>query len=255
VGALGHYLESEGLATASISLIRLHTEKIQPPRALWVPFELGRPLGVPDDPAFQSRVLRHLLALFSEPSGPVLADYPEDAPLSESGNDLSGMTCPLRLDAPQTGEETLEEALLREIRELQPWYDLARERRQRTTFGASTLPIEDVAKVLFGWLSEPPSAPLASGLSPEALLKLAGEDLKAFYFEAIAGQPRPLSGRQLADWFWGATVAAKLFVALRERCLRDADPVRQQIGRNLMVPRDQWSRLGITERWWRTPSR
>ena len=62
MSALGHYLESEGLATASISLIRLHTEKIRPPRALWVPFELGRPLGVPDDPAFQTRVLRALLA-------------------------------------------------------------------------------------------------------------------------------------------------------------------------------------------------
>lgn len=248
MGALGHYLESEGLATASISLIRLHTEKIRPPRALWVPFELGRPLGVPDDPAFQTRILRALLDLFSAPSGPVLVDYPEDAPNTGSGADLEGMACPLRLDAPQAREETLEEAVLREIRELHPWYDLARERRGRTTFGACGLPIEDVAQALFGWLSETPSRPVVSGLAPEALLKLASEDLKAFYFEAVGGQPQPFSGRPLADWFWGETAAAKLFLAIRERLGRDRDPVRQRIALGLTIPRDQWSRLGITER-------
>ena len=62
MGALGHYIEQEGVATAGLSLVRLHSEKIRPPRALWVPFELGRPLGAPNDPAFQTRVLRALLA-------------------------------------------------------------------------------------------------------------------------------------------------------------------------------------------------
>ncbi len=249
MSALGHYLESEGLATASISLIRLHTEKIRPPRALWVPFELGRPLGVPDDPAFQTRVLRALLALFSEPQGPVLLDYPEEATGAASG-DLDGMACPLRFDAPAAGEETLEAAVLREIRELQPWYDLAHERRQRTTFGVAGLPIEDVARVLCAWLGEMPPGASPEGASPETLLKLAAEDLKVFYFEAAAGQPQPLGSRQVRDWFWGETSAAKLFVALRERCIADTDPARQLIGRNLMVPREQWSRFGITERWW-----
>lgn len=253
MSALGHYLEAEGLPTASLSLIRLHTEKIRPPRALWVPFQLGRPLGVPDDPAFQKRVLRSLLALFAEASGPVLLDYPEDAPGSTSDDDLSGMACPLRFDAPQGGEETIEAAVTREIRELQPWYDLARERRQRTTFGAADLPIEEVAGTLFGWLSDPPVVPQVAGRSPDDLLKLAAEDLKVFYFEAIAGQPQPVDGRQLADWFWGETAAAKLFLALRERCMEDPAPARQWIGQNLMVPRDQWSRFGITARWWHAP--
>ena len=55
---MAHYIEEEGLATTQISLVRLHTEKIKPPRALWVPYELGRPLGQPNDPEFQKRVLR-----------------------------------------------------------------------------------------------------------------------------------------------------------------------------------------------------
>ena len=63
MGGLGHFLEDEGVPTVQISLIREHTEIIKPPRALWVPFMLGRPLGVPDDGEFQKRVLRSALAL------------------------------------------------------------------------------------------------------------------------------------------------------------------------------------------------
>ena len=250
MGALGHTLESEGLPTASLSLIRLHTEKIRPPRALWVPFELGRPLGAPNDIAFQTRVLRALLALFDATSGPVLADYPEEAP-GGGTSDMTGMACPIRFDQPASSEETVAAAVQRETRELRPWYERALQRRQRTTFGSSGLAIEDVAEFLSRWMHDmPPPSPRA-GSTPEALLKLAAEDLKVFYFEALAGQPEPMSGRQAADWFWGETSAAKLFVALRERCIADTDPVRKLIGQNLLVPREQWSRFAITDRWWR----
>jgi len=57
VSALGHYLEEEGIATVAIALIRPQAENTKPPRALWVPFELGRPFGPPSDAAFQKRVL------------------------------------------------------------------------------------------------------------------------------------------------------------------------------------------------------
>jgi hypothetical protein len=133
VGALGHYLEQETIATAGISLIRPHTEAIRPPRALWVPFELGRPLGVPGDPAFQMRVLRALLALLEAPAGPVLRDYPEDAPGSEPAEESAGWACPVSFDRPD-GEETLGAAMQREIRQLQPWLH-----RSRTCAGWATI--------------------------------------------------------------------------------------------------------------------
>jgi hypothetical protein len=49
---MSHTLEAAGMATTQISLVREHTAAIRAPRALWVPFILGRPLGVPNDPAF-----------------------------------------------------------------------------------------------------------------------------------------------------------------------------------------------------------
>ena len=55
------YVQGAGLPTTQISPVREHTAKITPPRALWVPFELERPLGVPGEAAFQTRVLRSAL--------------------------------------------------------------------------------------------------------------------------------------------------------------------------------------------------
>ncbi len=79
MGGLAHYLEDEGIPTTQISLIREDTQQIRPPRALWVPFELGNPLGAPDQPELQTRVLRAVLGLLERETGPVLANWQEKA--------------------------------------------------------------------------------------------------------------------------------------------------------------------------------
>ena len=53
------------MPTTSISLIRENTVLIRPPRALWVPFPLGRPFGAPHAPDFQHRVLRRARTLLA----------------------------------------------------------------------------------------------------------------------------------------------------------------------------------------------
>jgi len=81
VSALGHYLEEDGIATVAISLIRPQTEDTKPPRALWVPFELGRPFGPPSDPVFRKRVIITALRLLVREDGPVLIeDFSHDDP-------------------------------------------------------------------------------------------------------------------------------------------------------------------------------
>ena len=67
----------------AIALVRPQAEHTKPPRALWVPFELGRPFGPPSDPAFQKRVILAALRLLEAEAaaGPVLlADFPDDDP-------------------------------------------------------------------------------------------------------------------------------------------------------------------------------
>ena len=81
MSALGHYLEEEGIATVAVVLIRPQAENTKPPRALWVPFELGRPFGPPNDPALQKRVLLDALNMLVEGGGPVrIIDFPDDDP-------------------------------------------------------------------------------------------------------------------------------------------------------------------------------
>ena len=249
MGALGHYLESEGLATASISLIRLHSEKIRPPRALWVPFELGRPLGVPDDVAFQARVLRTLINLLDAPSGPVLEDYPEDVPHA-GASDMTGMACPIRFERAAQKDETLAGAVRREIGQLQPWFDLGRERRGRTTFGAAGLEIGAVVDVLSAWADQRPSGTATADRTPLADLKLAVEDLKAYYLESAAAQPSGMTSRDFAEWFWGETEGAKLLAAVQRACVASSDPAVRTTGTNYIIPRAQWPRMGIDPSSW-----
>lgn len=241
MGALGHYLEAGGLATTQISLIRLHTEKIAPPRALWVPFELGRPFGAPHDARFQTRVLLAALRLLEAPKGPVLADFPEDAPDAQGSatdEEADGLVCPISLPGPSAGDG-LAAALRREIAQLAPWYERAVAARGRTAFGVAGLAIEQVADHILGFLEGSPPPNPRSDLSDGELLKLACDDLKAYYVDAVAAQPG-FGAREVSErWFWNETAAGKVFAALKERCAGSADKTLQAMSKNLLVPRTQ----------------
>ena len=147
MGGLAHYLESEGIPTTQIALIRKHAEEIKPPRALAVPFELGRPLGAPNEPEFQRRVLRDCLELLERESGPVLEDFPDDAPGTEP--DQEGWACPVNFAVPVddlSDEDLIRHALEQEIAMLRPWYEESRQNRKgRTNFGISGKTPEEIA--------------------------------------------------------------------------------------------------------------
>ena len=80
--ALAHKLEARGFPTVALAAVRAQAEKTRPPRALWTAAPLGRPVGEPDDKAFQLRVLRHALGMLERPDGPViLEDFPKIRPV------------------------------------------------------------------------------------------------------------------------------------------------------------------------------
>ena len=76
VSLIAAELEQRGIATTCIILVREIAEKVRPPRALFVPFPLGYPLGKPHDPEGQRRVIEAALSLL-ERTGPgtLLEDY------------------------------------------------------------------------------------------------------------------------------------------------------------------------------------
>jgi hypothetical protein len=78
VGLIQAAVERVGIATVSVSLAREITLKVRPPRALFVPFAFGYPLGRPQDSGVQSRIALAALELLErEGPGPVYADFDE----------------------------------------------------------------------------------------------------------------------------------------------------------------------------------
>lgn len=57
-------LEGQGIATVVIQLLREVAVKVRPPRALFVPFPHGYPLGKPNEPELQRGVIEAALRLF-----------------------------------------------------------------------------------------------------------------------------------------------------------------------------------------------
>jgi len=241
VSAVSHYLEQEGIASASISLVREHSEAMRPPRALWVPFMLGRPLGVPHDPEFQRSVLRALLALFDEPQGPVLRDYPHDAPratVGEGEEEEAEDACPVNFArVRRDGEHALAGALAEEIDQLQPWHDIAR--RQRGTMARlSGLSPEAAGSFIASFLG--PGEPVNYRPSQEMgqSLKYASDDLRTYYEEAALAQPGELSPQAIKRWFYKQTVAGEVLLKVRAHALQSTDASVKLMAGTAIVPRD-----------------
>jgi hypothetical protein len=236
---LGHFIESEGVPTAGISLIRMHTEIIKPPRALWVPFELGRPLGPPDNAAFQRQVLLALMGTLESPDGPRLEDFPEDEPETSGG--MTVLACPIDFtqDAEETGEtDPLLVAFRREMTAMRPWYDMAVAKRQRTTVGVSGVDLEALGEFIFSFIGGTEPDNPRDDIPLAYTVKFAVEDLKSFYIEGVTAQPGQAgaSSRLLTDWFWDETVAGKVLLALKKVCQTSTDNTMNMIGNHFIVP-------------------
>ena len=226
MGALGHFLEREGIPTTGISLVREHTEIVRPPRALWVTFELGRPLGRPDDPAFQDRVVRAALGLLERTDGPLIEDYPDEV---DEPADFSGWACPINLAPAQT------DSLAAEIERLAVWYDRAVAMRGRTTVGVSGLDMPEAGALVSRALSE--------SLPPAQTLKEAIDDLRAYYLEAASAFPDPGSPATRKRWFWDETRLAEALLALQPSLAASEDPQHRILGNLTLIPATERHRL------------
>jgi hypothetical protein len=76
VGLIQSIVEKAGIPTASVTLLKEITGKVSPPRALFVDFPLGYPLGRPADSTLQTEIVMALLRLLTEAVPPaILRDF------------------------------------------------------------------------------------------------------------------------------------------------------------------------------------
>lgn len=222
-------LEERGTPTVAIAIARGQAERVRPPRALFVPFQLGRPMGHPGDAAFQRRVLLAALGLLERTDGPViLEDYPEEDP---NWQDTPGWQPPL----PPAASNFAVSGFAAELAALMPSWTQAQARFGRTTVGLSGEPPEAWAtfagQVLACALPTMPLHPTTA-----LAVRFLCDDVKALYGEAAASAGPPPSARQIDTWFWRQTQAGALLLALRGVAMASENNALKTVGGRFFVP-------------------
>ena len=229
MGALSYYFEREGLLTTGISLVRENTESMQPPRSLWVSFPLGRPLGVPGDEHFQIDVITAALDLLNRDKGPVLEDYPHDAPAIDTA---SAAACPVSFAGDTGNDDSWQYRLSREFTELAPWYELGRRRRGgRTLVGVAQHSPEQNLQTLARYLDD--------GVTPTDInwLKRAIEDIKIYYIEAMTAQPGDYDSATIQNQFWQETSFGAAILSLYQ-AFQNSNDNRLKLIARMLAPRE-----------------
>ena len=217
---------------------------MQLPRFLWVPFELGRPFGAPNEPEFQKRVLRTALELVERTDGPVvLEDFPEDAPRTETPEDDAPWSCPITFAPPQEKRPELVASTLHEMERLEPWHEIRAQAQNASRPPVSGLERHEIVASL-GELAEGVRDPEPeTGLALVEWVRLGCDDLRNWYLEAAQGQPGRATPRELRDWFWLQTAAARLIAAASRALVDHPDPLMKMLALRAMVPREYLAEL------------
>jgi hypothetical protein len=222
VGVLARVFEEHGLVTTSISLVREHTEKVKPPRALFVPFPFGHPLGEANDPELQTRVMRAAFALLDQPQVPVLEDYPEDV---YSGQDIN------LVQASGVSQPDVATDVAFEVTSLRPYYEQwVAAHAGRTAVGVTRVEqrrFRGLIRILEAY-AEGRDTDGVPEWNPEVPLpqfvRWAADDLKAFYLEARMQQKPAASFQELNEWLWSETALSNLLRRVRDRMRSAGDP-------------------------------
>jgi hypothetical protein len=210
---------------------------------------MGRPFGVPNNPAFQQRVLRAVLKLLEAPAGPLIETYPEEAPQPAASTDedeVEPFACPVSFGRAPT-DMSLAASIQREIAELTPWYDMTREKRGNSKASLSGLTPAAAAKFITDFIDNPGLASFRADLTVDAALRLACHDIQTYYQEAVAAQPGARAALEAKNWFWQETDAAKAFFKVRDVCLASDDEMLRRFGGRYLIPLsvaarpDEWS--------------
>jgi hypothetical protein len=228
-------LEERGLPTTVLALVLPQVEKTRPPRAVMLPFMLGRPVGEPNDPPFQRRVLLQALGLLERQDGPVILEhFPDDNPSWFDRPDWAPAVS-LPAHSPLQGSTAWETAFRTELETVLPVWERFKARFGRTTVGLAGQPPEAWPAFATSFLDGAlPTVPLLD--TPALALRFMADDLKALYGEAVQADGPPPSARQIDRWFWRHTIAGQLLIALRTAATESPNNALKTVGGRFFVP-------------------
>lgn len=227
MSAIAHWIEQHGISTVVVGLVRLHLQKIRPPRALWVPFELGRPIGGPGDAVCQQSVLQQALHLVENKEPGQITDCELEDSRAKVDENWRAPT------APQA------DSVVSECSALKAAYERQYLQSGRTSVGVAGVSLENCATLIDHINSEKRPAPsIRDDVSDILMLRLAMDDIKSFYIEAaLAETPQATpSSQQIQGWFWQETYAGTTLRQLREQLIQSEDKKIERLGRMFSIP-------------------
>jgi hypothetical protein len=209
--ALARCLEGAGMPTVTLSLVREYSEKVGPPRTLWVPYPFGAPCGLPGEADAQRETLRHALALLTETSGPVLVDHHDDLfEAAELG--------PVQASAVE--HRSPDRDVAAEVSAMRRYHDVWFEREHKTGVGLTGIPttrfrgiVRFLEALAEGRVDD---RVVPAHVLPADFIRYAADDLKAMYLEGrMVMKPGEPPG-DAARWLWGDTALGALLVRVRD---------------------------------------
>ena len=184
---LARVFEATDLSTVQISLIKEHTEKVRPPRALFCGFPYGLALGKPNDADFQHRVLAATFSLLDRAASPVLEEFPED---------IVPAATPATLAPDRPADPAFE------LTGLRGYYTQFVEQYGRTAVGLSAVPqtrFRGIVRLLERYVAD---GSLNGMEHPEAHAELA----RALGIDDVTRFVKPMERPRLAQWYRAASV-------------------------------------------------
>lgn len=208
---------------------------------LYCEFELGRPFGAPNEPEFQKRVLTAALKLLERTDGPILDDFPDGppGPATNDEGDIEGWSCPVNFGdgiKDVSVEDDALTALTQEIELMRTWHDLFLEKNKKSTMGISEVDFETCVNYMVAFIDDIDTVPPRTDIPRYQILKLATDEMKAYYFEAGLARPGNATDKELADWYYGETTAGKILLKVDEACANSGDEVLQGMSDRRIIP-------------------
>ena len=205
-------MEAAGLVTVALGSVRSQIERTAPPRGLYCDFPLGRPLGKPNDAAFQHRVLEHALGLIERADSPVVETFAEV--IEDDGDGATSCPLPPRHDASLP-------AAVDEARGLRPAYDRAVARLGARSGAVRVVSPNEIPSAVAAFVRVAEGTPWKEAGIPGVPARVA-QDIRGYYetaaLELVEHTP---AAWETTRWFLRHTEAGRAVVAARD-AMRDA---------------------------------
>lgn len=201
-----------------IALVREHVEAVKPPRALYVPYPFGSPLGRPLDADYQHRIIGAGLTLVQEVGSPVLVDFEDPHYVEQRGAPAQYSEVSGRVGAEKRSDVDPATETTRVRQYYQRWIE---QRDGRTTVGLTGIQparFRGIIRFLeaFADGDDVDMRERPADVTLGEWIRLCALDLRTMFSEARMAMVDAVTSEEIDLWFWGETSTGYLLQRVKD---------------------------------------